>query len=122
VKGPFVHSESATSDVVEDEELDVFVDEIDEELLLEEVVLTLLIDVALVDDEVVVFFVEDDVVVFFVEEEDVVVFLTARAAISSMARASFSPITAAEAARLKDRRVQRPNFRINILLRTKEEK
>ena len=106
VKGPFVQLESATKDVEEDEVLEVFVDET-EELLLVEVTLTLLVDEVLVDDEVVDFFVEDDVVVF----------LTARAGrgASATARPFFSPITAADAARLKDKRVQRPNLEINIL-------
>ena len=107
VKGPFVQLESATRDVEEDEVLEVFVDETDEEPLLVEVTLTLLVDEVLVDDEVVDFFVEDDVVVF----------LTARAGrgASATARPFFSPITAADAARLKDKRVQRPNLEINIL-------
>lgn len=112
VKGPFVHSESATSDVEEDEVLDVLVDEIEEELLLEEVVLTLLVDVVFVDEEVVVFFVEDVAVTF----------LAARRSkgAASKASSSFSPMTAADAARLKDRKAHRPNLEINILSRTKE--
>jgi hypothetical protein len=107
VKGPFVQLESPTKDVEEDEVLEVFVDETDEELLLVEVVLTLLVNKVLVDDDVVDFFVEGDVVVF----------LTARAerGASSMTRPFFSPITAADAARLEDKRVQRPNLEINIL-------
>jgi hypothetical protein len=119
VNGPFVQVESATRDVEDDAVLDVFVDETDEELLLDEVVavtLTLLVDVVLVDEELVDFFVEDDVVVFFVE--DVVVVFTARTAIGafSMARPFFSPITAADAARLKEIKAQKPCFEINILL------
>jgi hypothetical protein len=123
VKGPFVQVESATRDVEDDEVLDVFVAET--LLLLDgdvEVTLALLVEVALVDDEVVDFFVEDDVVVFLVE--DVVVCLTARISTgpSSMARPFFPPITAADAARLKDTNDQRPNFEINILSTTEEDK
>jgi hypothetical protein len=67
VKGPLVHDESATFEVDELDEDDVFVETIeDEELLLldVDVVLTLLVEEVLAELDVVVFFVDDELVVF----------------------------------------------------------
>jgi hypothetical protein len=106
-----VHSESATREVEEDDVLEVFVDEIDEELLLLDVVevtLMLLVDEALLEDEVVDFFVDD---------EDLTA-LMSRAAFR-LAAASFSPITAADAARLRDRKAKSPYLGNSITSGTK---
>jgi hypothetical protein len=116
VNGPFVHEESATSEVDEDEDEDVFVEDTDDdELLMLDVVETSLVDEVLE---------EEDVVVFFAEEEVEVVFLTALAstAMPSNGEASRSTITPAEAVRTRVKKVARPYLRNSIVTGSAKER